>query len=310
MPIELTAHTDAGARLVAIAEELSEELAARAAEHDRDGTLPVRGDRRAQGRRLLRGARPRRARWARRLVRARPRRGVEPPGARRRLRRDRREHAPRRGAQHGAPSPGRGRGRGRAPRPRLRRVARADRPRRRRAGRRDQRARPGPHAAGHARHPHRVRLADRRPQAVLHHVPRRHRSLRGRHLRRRRGHRALRVRDGAHRRARRRGPRRLGRARDARLRQQLDLARGRRAARVRRARRLPSRRPAAVHGAQPGGRAVPRRGLARHRRVGRRRSPAAASPGASTAMRARACRWPTTPSTSPPRAASCRARPR
>jgi len=40
MPIELTAHTDAGARLVAIAEELSQELAARAAEHDRDGTYP------------------------------------------------------------------------------------------------------------------------------------------------------------------------------------------------------------------------------------------------------------------------------
>jgi alkylation response protein AidB-like acyl-CoA dehydrogenase len=40
MPIELTAHTDAGARLVAIAEELSAELAARAAEHDRDGTYP------------------------------------------------------------------------------------------------------------------------------------------------------------------------------------------------------------------------------------------------------------------------------
>jgi alkylation response protein AidB-like acyl-CoA dehydrogenase len=40
MPIELTAHTDAGRRLVAIAEELSEKLAARAAEHDRDGTFP------------------------------------------------------------------------------------------------------------------------------------------------------------------------------------------------------------------------------------------------------------------------------
>jgi alkylation response protein AidB-like acyl-CoA dehydrogenase len=40
MPIELTAHTPAGARLVAIAEELSKELAARAAEHDRDGTYP------------------------------------------------------------------------------------------------------------------------------------------------------------------------------------------------------------------------------------------------------------------------------
>jgi alkylation response protein AidB-like acyl-CoA dehydrogenase len=40
MPIELTAHTDAGARLVSIAEELSERLAARAAEHDRDRTYP------------------------------------------------------------------------------------------------------------------------------------------------------------------------------------------------------------------------------------------------------------------------------
>jgi alkylation response protein AidB-like acyl-CoA dehydrogenase len=40
MPIELTAHSDAGGRLVAIAEELSEDLAARAAEHDRDGTYP------------------------------------------------------------------------------------------------------------------------------------------------------------------------------------------------------------------------------------------------------------------------------
>jgi alkylation response protein AidB-like acyl-CoA dehydrogenase len=40
MPIELTAHTDAGVRLVATAEELSQELAARAAEHDRDGSYP------------------------------------------------------------------------------------------------------------------------------------------------------------------------------------------------------------------------------------------------------------------------------
>jgi alkylation response protein AidB-like acyl-CoA dehydrogenase len=40
MPIELTAHTDAGARLVAVAEALSEDLAARAGEHDRDGSYP------------------------------------------------------------------------------------------------------------------------------------------------------------------------------------------------------------------------------------------------------------------------------
>ncbi len=40
MPIELTANTEAGARLVAIAEQLSQSLAARAAEHDRDGSYP------------------------------------------------------------------------------------------------------------------------------------------------------------------------------------------------------------------------------------------------------------------------------
>jgi alkylation response protein AidB-like acyl-CoA dehydrogenase len=40
MPIELAAHTRPGARLVKIAEAFSEELAARAAEHDRDGTYP------------------------------------------------------------------------------------------------------------------------------------------------------------------------------------------------------------------------------------------------------------------------------
>jgi alkylation response protein AidB-like acyl-CoA dehydrogenase len=40
MPIELRARTVAGERLVALAEELGEQLAARAAEHDRDGTFP------------------------------------------------------------------------------------------------------------------------------------------------------------------------------------------------------------------------------------------------------------------------------
>jgi len=40
MLIELTAHTHAGARLVAIAEELSEQLADRAGEHDREGSYP------------------------------------------------------------------------------------------------------------------------------------------------------------------------------------------------------------------------------------------------------------------------------
>lgn len=40
MPIELTAHTEAGAHLVAIADEFSNQLAARAGEHDRDGSYP------------------------------------------------------------------------------------------------------------------------------------------------------------------------------------------------------------------------------------------------------------------------------
>jgi alkylation response protein AidB-like acyl-CoA dehydrogenase len=40
MPIELTAHTDTGAWLVATADQLAEQLTARAAEHDRDGTYP------------------------------------------------------------------------------------------------------------------------------------------------------------------------------------------------------------------------------------------------------------------------------
>jgi L-evernosamine nitrososynthase len=40
MAIELTAHTEPGARLVAIADGLREQLAARAAEHDRDASYP------------------------------------------------------------------------------------------------------------------------------------------------------------------------------------------------------------------------------------------------------------------------------
>ena len=197
MPIELTAHTKAGARLVATAEELSQELAARAAEHDRDGSYPFEAIDALKAAGYFAAPDPDRARWARRLLRARSRRRVKPPGARRRLRRDRREHAPRRSAQHGAPAPGRGRGGGGASRPSLRLLAAADRPRRRRTGGRDQRTRPGPHPAGHGRYPHRVGLADRRPQDVLHHVPGRHRSVRGRQLRRPRGHRALRLRDGS-----------------------------------------------------------------------------------------------------------------
>ena len=53
---------------------------------------------------------------------------------------------------------------------------------------------------------------------------------------------------------------------------------------------------------------LPRRGLARDRRVSRRDC-SRGSPGASTATRAHACRLPTTPSTSRPRAACYRDRP-
>jgi alkylation response protein AidB-like acyl-CoA dehydrogenase len=40
MPIELTAHTNAGPYLVATAERLCDLLAERAKDHDRDGTYP------------------------------------------------------------------------------------------------------------------------------------------------------------------------------------------------------------------------------------------------------------------------------
>ena len=67
------------------------------------------------------------------------------------------------------------------------------------------------------------------------------------------------------------------------------------------------RRPAAVHGAQPARRAVPRRSLARHRRV-RRRDRAPWHCRSDQWRRAsRACRSPTTPSTSRFHAGSYRA---
>ena len=277
MPIELAAieltATEAGARLVAIAEELSEELAAHAAEHDRDGSYPFEAidalkaagyfaapvpvelgglgvtsahDLVVASSRLARGDASVAIGVNMHLVAVlnmeRRRQVAVAAGADRRARgfASSLEQIARDGVVLAAAVSERG----------------------------QDLTRPGTH-----RHSHRGRLADRRPQDVLHDVPRRHRSLRRRHLCRRGGHRALRLRHGAHRRARRRGARRLGRARDARLGQQLDLARGRRAARIRGARRLPRRRPAALHGAQPRRRAVPRRGLARHRRVGRRDRP-------------------------------------
>ena len=260
MPIELTAHTDAGARLVAIAERLAEELAARAAEHDRDGTYPFEAidalkaagyfaapvpvelgglgvasahDLVVASSRLARGD-------------ASVAIGVNMHLVAVLNMERRRQVAVAAGAER--------RARGFAA------VARADRPRRRRARRRHQRARPGPHAAGHARDPHRRRAggstaarcsAPCRPPPPTSTWPSRYADG-----------------EGVERYAYAMVPTdapgvvvhddwdALG---HARLRQQLDLARRRRAARVRRPRRLPRRRPGAVHGAQPRRRAVPRR---------------------------------------------------
>ena len=309
MPIELTAHTDAGARLVASAEELAGELAARAAEHDRDGTYPFEAIDALQRGRLLRRADPDELGGlgvdsAHDLVVASSRlaRGDASVaiGVNMHLvavlNMERRRQV--------AVAAGRG-----APRPRVRLLAGADRRRRRRAGRGDQRARAGPHAAGHGRDPHRVGLADRRAQAVLHHVARRDRPVRRRHLCRRRGRRALRVRDGAHRRARRRRSTTTGTRSGMRASgQQLGLARGRRAAPspACAAASPPATRCRTWSATSPPACSTPRPRSASPSRP--TRSPGAASPGASTATRARACRSPTTPSTSPRRAASCIAR--
>ena len=167
------AHTRSGARLVASAEQLAGELAARAAEHDRDGSYPYEAIEALRAVGYFAAPIRRGLRRPRGELRARPGRRLEPAGARRRLGGDRREHAPRGGAEHGAPPPGRGRGGRRAAGARVRLLAGADRRRRRRARCGDQRGRAGHHPAGHGGDPHRGGLADRRAQAVLHHVARR-----------------------------------------------------------------------------------------------------------------------------------------
>ena len=134
---------------------LAEDLATRAADHDRDGELPAREHRRAAARRLLRGADPGQLRRAGRRVGPRPARRREPAGARRRVGRDRREHAHgrrccnivRRWQMAVAARP-------RAARRGLRGVDASDRPRRRRDRRRRSASRAGPHAPGDDRDPH------------------------------------------------------------------------------------------------------------------------------------------------------------
>ena len=308
MPIELAAQPRPARRpRVAIAEALADGTR-RAAPPSTTATaaIPFEAIDALKRRRLLRRPDPRRARRARRRLGPRPGRGVEPPGPRRRIGRDRREHAPGRGAQHRAPPPGRGRRRAtsaapaRSPRRWSRSPARAScwPPRSASAARTSPgrpRSRPAPSPAGGSTAARCSARCRPPPRTCTSPSPTPTATAAS----------ATPTRwcppdaPGVDR------PRRLGRARDARVGQQLGLVRGRRAARVRRPRRLPGRRPGPLHGAQPGGRAVPRRGLARASpsradavaRRGRRRA-------RSTATRARACRSPTTRSTSPPPGAS------
>ena len=127
MPIELAAHTPTGARLVTIAEELSHQLAARAAEHDRDGTYPFEAIDALKATGYFAAPIPIELGGLGVSVSARPGRRVQPLGSRRRVGCHRGEHASGRGAEHGAPPERRGGGQGRASCPRLCRLARADR---------------------------------------------------------------------------------------------------------------------------------------------------------------------------------------
>ena len=230
MSLLLTARTEAGARLVALAEALAAEIAT------------------ARG-----GARPRRQLPARER-RPRSRRGLlRRPGARA-TRRDGRDllHdvvvASSRLARgdaslaigvnmHMAGSPtwcGAGRPRARRRRaPRAAFGASSAIAERRRAPRgRGLRARSGPHAPGDDRDPHAPRVADRGPQALLHGSPAATVLYTSVSFAGEDGARALRLRERAGRRRRRDGPRRLGRARHAGLREPLRHLRRRRAPRA------------------------------------------------------------------------------
>ena len=267
MPIELTAHTDTGARLVSIAEELAEQLAVRAAEHDREGTYPFEAidalkaagyfaapipielgglgvssahDLVVAASRLARGDASVAIGVNMHLVAVLNmvrRHDVAAAAGPERRARAFAGYSSRSSAMAWCWPP---------------RSASGGRISRARA-----RSRPAWSPAGG------LTVARCSARCL-----RGHRPVRGRHLRRPGRRRALCVRDGRHRRARSDHPRRLGRDGDARFRQQLRVAGGRRAPRVRRPGRLPRRRSRReIHGAQPRGRTVPRLGLARHRRV-------------------------------------------
>ena len=332
MPIQLSARTRSGADLVALAEQLAAELAVAAPEHDRDASYPFEGIAALQRARYFTAPVPSELGGlgvdslhdlvvaASRLARgdASLAIGVEHAHGRPRQRRP--------SLAHGR------RARRRPPRLRVRRDAHRGRPRGRDHRDRRQRAGPGPHPSGDHRHAHRVGLARRRGEDLLHDVAGGDRAVHDGLVRRRRGQGALRLRAHPRVLARRRGPRRLGRARHARVRQPLGDVRRGRAARVRAARRVPGRQPRGLPGVQPDGRAVPRRGVAGDRGVRvRDRHPAARRPrprrpladprgggrdrprrrpGEPVARRPRGRRRTSTPATAPSRRSSPRSRAR
>ena len=275
----------------------------RAADHDRDGSYPFEAIEALKARRLLRGAGPGGARRARRHVG--PRRGgrLEPPRPRRRVGGDRREHAPRRGAEHRAPLADRGRRRQRAACRGVRRLDGARSP----ATASVMAAaisEPGQDLTrpGDDRDPHRVGLAHQRPQDLLHDVARGDRPLHGRHFADEDGGERYGYAHGPDRRAGRHRARRLGRDGHARLGQQLghvrrtsSCPRPRCAAAFRSATRCPT-----WSGTSPPASSTPSASLG-HRRV-RRRDVARDErrAGRPTATRARGCSPPRTRWTSPP----------
>ncbi len=195
MSLELVARTDPGARLVALAETLADEIGPRAAGHDRAGSFPFDSFAAVKRERVLHGADTGAARRARCHLRARPARRLEPARPRRRRADPGREHAPRLRAQRRPALADRDGGGRRAARRALRRDARGDR------------ARPAPSSLPAGSEPRqdltRPATTARRTDdgwsspatRFLHHVARRRRPVHRRHLHRRRRPRAVRLRD-------------------------------------------------------------------------------------------------------------------
>ena len=185
MSFDLQANTPPGERLVALAEELADELAAVRGRVRPARQLPLQELRRAEAERILHRSDPRAAGRPGRHVRARRDRRLEPARARRRVADARREHALRlRVERRAALADGRRR-RQRAARRCVRRDARADRSRRRRLRGRGERAGAGPDPPRDDGDANGRRLDRVGPQGLLHDVARGGRPLHGGHVRRR-----------------------------------------------------------------------------------------------------------------------------